>query len=219
VFLDADDLFLPEYLEEMRTLSRAHPGSGLFFTDAWVFDDERRWVARRTAMESLDPPRHPMAADDLFDGLLERNFVFVAATVRREPLLRAGPFSTALGAEDWEMWLRLAALGTAAVPTSRPLALYRRSRGQVSADPRRMLNAVHEALEIVERNYELSPARRARVAERRREIDGLRMAAGDERPADRRRLASVRRLAGRWRHWRVRPPRAIREAFPDLKAL
>ena len=41
--------------------------------------------------------------------------------------------------EDYELWLRISASGWRATAVPGPLALYRRSAGQMSADRRRML--------------------------------------------------------------------------------
>ena len=218
VFLDADDLLLPTYLEEMGTLASSHAESALFFTDAWIFDDETRRVARRTAMQANRPPRdQALMAERLFDELVGRNFVFVAATVRRSALDVAGGFDVTLSAAaDWEMWLRLAASGFGSARSAQPLALYRRRSGQMSSDRARMTAEITAVFDVILRTYELSSAMRARAEARHGRAEEEVMALGETgHVRRRRRFDRLRRIAGRWRHWKTRVPKIISDALRE----
>ena len=54
--LDADDLWLPDYLEVMGGALDEDPRRGFAYTDAWVLEDETRKVRRRSAMSYQRPP-------------------------------------------------------------------------------------------------------------------------------------------------------------------
>ena len=54
--LDADDLWLPEYLEVMGGALDANPDAPFAYTDAWVFDDGTGRIRRTPAMFYQRPP-------------------------------------------------------------------------------------------------------------------------------------------------------------------
>ncbi len=77
-YLDSDDLFLPNYLEVVRSTFAADPGVDFVYTDAWTFDDRTRRVRRATTAQFQRPPRPaPSTAASLFHALLERNFIII----------------------------------------------------------------------------------------------------------------------------------------------
>src|SRR5438067_282471 len=53
--LDSDDLWLPSYLETMKTALDRDPDAGFAYTDAWVLDDATKRVHKATAMAYQDP--------------------------------------------------------------------------------------------------------------------------------------------------------------------
>jgi glycosyltransferase involved in cell wall biosynthesis len=101
-FQDADDLWLPGKLEiQMRALA-ASPACGFSFTDSLAREsDGAEWIQR------------PLRSGGDILGILLLGPQFAAGTVvaRRELFERVGLFDTTLRtAEDWDMWLRLAAV-------------------------------------------------------------------------------------------------------------
>jgi glycosyltransferase involved in cell wall biosynthesis len=215
--LDHDDLWLPQYLEVMSDRFRADPSAGVAYTDAWVLDDETRKIARTTVMSAWHPPIAPPNADQFLRALLELgNFVFVAATIRRAVLDDVGPFRIGVeGSEDYELWLRIAARGYRFLRVDLPLAIHRRHPGQPSADRAAMDRAAAEVFRIATEEYGL-PDEIRDLAKRR-----LPMARFPVRSS--RRVPHLLRTAyatlSRFRHFHVRPPSAVREAFPDLRSL
>jgi glycosyltransferase involved in cell wall biosynthesis len=223
-FLDSDDLLAPEYLDRMTGALEADPTAGLAYTDAWVLDDATRRIRRVTAMELAHPPSPPPTDPQAFLlRLLRANFVFVAATVRRSTLDQVGLFREELTAlEDYELWLRISAAGWRAASVPGPLALYRRSAGQMSADRHRMLRNEAAVFHIAAAHPGSSPDSRALAEARARAAEE---ALRRERLWPVRALRDLHRRAGQARlsrssrHWFAAPPDAVTAAFGDLESL
>jgi glycosyltransferase involved in cell wall biosynthesis len=127
VLLDADDIFLPERLEALGDLAAERPDLDILTTDAYLEIDGT--IARRCY-----GPDHPFVAQDQRCGILERNFIFGLAAVRRERLLAVGGFDeTILQTTDWDCWIRLILSGSRAGLVDEPLARYRLFPGSLSS--------------------------------------------------------------------------------------
>ena len=129
VILDADDVFLPQRLEAMAALAAERPDLDVLTTDAWLETDGR--VFRRC---------YELGNDFVVAGqrraIMERNFVFGLAAVRRSALLAAGGLDERIArAEDWDLWIRLVLGGSRIGLVDEPLARYRLHGGSLSADP------------------------------------------------------------------------------------
>jgi glycosyltransferase involved in cell wall biosynthesis len=213
--LDSDDLWLPHYLEAMAATFAAEPTAGVAYTDAWVLDDRTRKIARATAMGRQHPAVAPTDAEAFLRALLEHgNFVFVGATIRRDVFADVGPFRSGVsGAEDYELWLRIAARGHRFARCPLILAVYRHRQGQTSADREQMSRSGHEVFRIVTEEYDIPDPIRELARQR------LPMAGLAVQPRRRRGIpAPVQRALRRLRHFHVRTPTEIREAFPDLRS-
>jgi glycosyltransferase involved in cell wall biosynthesis len=215
--LDSDDVWLPQYLDRMCGRLDEDPSAGAVYTDAWALDDRTRRVARRTVMAPWHPPTVPTDARAFLRALLELgNFVFVGATVRRTVLAEVGGFRGGLEpSEDYELWLRIAARGYRFLRVDIPLAIYRRSAGQMSADQAALTRAVSDVFRIVAEEYD--------VPNDIRELARQQLPRTRFPPRRPRRVPQLLRspysAASRLRHFRLRPPRQVREAFPDLRSL
>jgi glycosyltransferase involved in cell wall biosynthesis len=132
--LDADDIWLPDYLE--RQVGR--------------FDTER-YRGRRVAIVGCNARMSSSGSRTFFDHVrgqlepltLERelrgNCIFVSALVLRQAGEAADWFDTALyGTEDHDLWIRILELGYEAVLNHEILALYRQPPGSISSDIARM---------------------------------------------------------------------------------
>src|SRR5581483_4193490 len=117
-FLDHDDRFTPEKLARQAAVLDAHPDAGVVYT-GWRFID-----AEGRPFPPVAWPRHE---GDVLAELVIANFVFLGAVmVRRSLLAETGGFDEALrGAEDWELWLRLARHGARWACVDAPLFEYR----------------------------------------------------------------------------------------------
>jgi glycosyltransferase involved in cell wall biosynthesis len=218
--LDSDDLWLPNYLETMGAALEADRSAGLAYTDAWRLNDVTRRVRRRTTMRKEEPPeRPPDDRDALLLALLERNFVFTSATIRRRVLDDVGGFRTFTRSEDYELWLRIAASGTRFVNAGKVLAVYRHRPDSRQRNLLAMVNGRIEIFEHVLATYDLTEAHRS-VLERRLGLAREELAAltsGDAAPDEPK--AGLRRLASDLRWYRIRAPRVVVKAFPDFKTI
>jgi len=207
--LDSDDLWLPNYLERMKETLDSDPEAAFAYTDAWILDEITKRIHKATAMAYQEPPETPPPSpDQLLLELLRRNFVFTSATVRKRVLDELGGFDLRLrAAEDYELWLRLAAHGYRATSPGEILAIYRLRPNSLSRNQLLMMRSLCQVFEIVIEDYELAPEARALAEERERELGrslargGDRLAAGQrddrdpgrngphDRPSERGRLA------------------------------
>ncbi|MCA1979121.1 MAG: glycosyltransferase family 2 protein [Thiobacillus sp.] len=123
-FLDADDLYLPGFLEQIATLTVRYPTAALLGTAFREFASE-------PPQDVTDVPPIAPDAGRLIEAPFEiwarRSFVFTSSVcVKRQALLDSGtlfPEGEKLG-EDLDVWFRLAESHPLAV-SDRVLALYR----------------------------------------------------------------------------------------------
>lgn len=100
-FMDADDLWMPDYLSEMKKLINAYPDGGGYGAD-WIYRNElRQWAEQRPLPEGYL---------DYFTVSLSRVGLNVSATVMpRNTFFDLGGFDERLSrGEDLDLWFRLA---------------------------------------------------------------------------------------------------------------
>lgn len=123
-FLDADDTWSPGKLDAQLAYHRANPQTGLTFTDYLHVTPDG---AQHGTCFAYWDCAWTQAADDAYfvvpDGearLLGSNLVGTSTVVmNRDVFLAAGGFSARwASAEDWDLWLRVAALAPVACSTS-----------------------------------------------------------------------------------------------------
>lgn len=225
--LDSDDLWLPHYLEVVAQTFHGNPQAAMVYTDAWALDDRTRRIRKQTAMHWQRPPSPPPAdPEQLFCELLSRNFVLANAAAYLDALRVVGPFDERLtSAEDWDMWLRMAAHGFLIAATPEPLAVRRLHASQMSGDTPRMIRNIVAVLEKVLCDYVLSTSVRMQAE---RALAGARaeLAIVDGTRRGRALLRRERHRAGRLSHrlgggdrWYAQPPAPVAEAFGDLRNL
>jgi glycosyltransferase involved in cell wall biosynthesis len=148
--LDADDRWLPAYLERQVALFDAEQAVdgrvGIVACDATVIEDgEPR------------PEPYSAVAGGSADGigletLLRFNPIFISALAPRRVVLEAGGFEpTAFGSADLDLWIRIVELGYRVVASSERLVQYRKHSAGISRDSVAMARdselAYHRALE------------------------------------------------------------------------
>jgi len=161
-FLDADDLWLPSYLDEQIKFIRER-NCDLVCADAEVFSDGSH--KDETYMEAL-MANAPPTGDVTFIGLLsaEQSLITSGIVVRRERVFEVGLFDEELrNSQDYDLWLRLARNGTRMAYRRRVLLRYRSRGNSLSGDEVNVHRRELRVLEKVERSYDLSPAKRAEV--------------------------------------------------------
>jgi glycosyltransferase involved in cell wall biosynthesis len=222
--LDDDDLLMPDYLERIGRVLDADPGAGIVYPDAWILDDRTKRFRKRTAFESL--PRAParISGEEFICKLIERNFLPHCSVVRRDAVIAAGAYDTALtGVMDWDLWIRVAARGYGAVRLPVPLMIWRDRPGSVSTNRLLMARDRYAVLLNAAERYELPEAARSTARRRLRHVGrDIRALSGERSLAAaaarlRRRLNALRwRLADR--DLMATAPPAVAAAFPDLRA-
>jgi glycosyltransferase involved in cell wall biosynthesis len=156
--LDADDMWLPHYLEDQIGRAMADPAADVLYGDAEIFGDVPQ--TGRRFME-LSPSRGEVTFESL---VTQRCNVMISALVRRAALDRVGLFDESLrSSEDFELWLRVAHAGGRFNYTRRVLARYRKRSGSLTSDPAWMCRHIVAVLDKCLATMDLSDAER-RVA-------------------------------------------------------
>lgn len=161
-FLDADDLWLPNYLTEQLKFIRDHDVD-LVCADASVFGGTL--PARQTYMESLMETAPP-TGKVTFLGLLsaEQSLITSGIVARREPILSVGRFDATLrNAQDYDLWLRLARHGVRMAYQRQILLRYRLHDDSLSGDAINIHRRELRVFDKIEQAYDLTPAERAEV--------------------------------------------------------
>jgi glycosyltransferase involved in cell wall biosynthesis len=133
-FLDADDIWLPTYLETMQQLIAQHPEGTLYYCGAQCIDNEGNRLPQIVG-QPIPAGTNPEA---MYQFLLRSNFLIPSTiTVRRDVLLDAGLFDEALRyCEDIDLWLRIAA-DHVFVGTASSHVLYRIHSSSLSTNPQK----------------------------------------------------------------------------------
>ena len=225
-FLDSDDLWLPEYLEQAHAALESRPDAGFAYTDAWWLDDTSGRFYRASALSRQNPPADPpVDPDELLRMLMSRgNFIFVSVTARRAALEQVGYFKTALtSCEDYDLWIRMLAHGYGAVRAGERLAVKRDRSTSMSQNDRKMAANLREVYRLTDEEYEVPADVKAAAHGHVESLDRVLAAIDGQAPrraalmALRPRLGAVRRaVLGKKRVWCEETPPEVAAAFPDL---
>jgi GT2 family glycosyltransferase len=215
--LDSDDMWTPRYLETMAAALEAAPSAALAYTDAWVLDDATGRIRATTAMAYQRPPAAPPADPKRFLLLLlDRNFIFTSATVRRAVIDGVGGFDERLWyGEDYELWVRILAAGYPAVRAPEVLVIHRDRSDSLTGDTAKLYEGVCRAYTAIEQKIELDADAQAVVARRKSFWERQVRAINDPSAADRaRHLARwvKRRLTDR-NTWLDDPPALVADTL------
>jgi glycosyltransferase involved in cell wall biosynthesis len=135
-FLDSDDQWLPHFLEHQLDVFAHYPDTSLVTANAYYFGGPQDGQPRRPAAEG-----HPVLT--LENIIQNDSAVFIMTVFRREVFDRIGGLDEAQWtSEDYDFWIRAALAGFVFRVSTRPLALYRRHEGSLSADSARMLRGI-----------------------------------------------------------------------------
>jgi len=131
--LDSDDIWEPDFLEQLLARMESNPHIGLVFTNATFFGSGG--LVGKHYYEVFPKPLLESGQISL-QKLLNREIqIFVSLLLRRELLDSAGHFDEGLRAsEDFDMWLRLAKAGVHFSYVDQPLVRYRIRETSLSAD-------------------------------------------------------------------------------------
>jgi Glycosyl transferase family 2 len=212
--LDADDVYLPERLAALAELAQVRPDLDILTTDALLVANGvtvRHNYDRTWRFEVADQRR----------AILQRNFVFGHAAVRRSRFVEHGGFDESiLWTTDWDLWLRMILDGSSAGCVDEPLAQYRLRETSLTAQRRQLVLGRLATLEKARENPALRPDERPvledALASYRRELalHDLRSAVASDAPGARRRALDV--LCGPGYHSRRRLEAAAMAVAPRL---
>jgi GT2 family glycosyltransferase len=151
--LDADDVWLPDYLKEQLKALTANPRLDLIYADALLFGAGS--IAEQTFMQTC-PSRGPVT----LDALLGQQCAVITAcvVVRREALFQAGLFDeNYYRSEDFDLWVRLAHGGARMTYQRQVLARHRLRADSLAGDQRRMHECAMEVYANLARKLTLTP--------------------------------------------------------------
>jgi glycosyltransferase involved in cell wall biosynthesis len=139
--LDADDQWLPGYLEKMLLLADQHPESALYYCSAQGMDQGGRGLPQVFG----GPARPPQA---MYQILLRANFLIPSTIlIRRSVAIANGLFDQTLrSCEDWDFWLRILPEHEF-IGSSECLVRYRLHGDSLSANPTGMQQATRQVIE------------------------------------------------------------------------
>ena len=167
-FLDADDTWLPNYLEVQVAGIQADPSIDVLYPNVMMFggaseDGEEFMISC------------PSSGEVTFERLIAQECnVSNCSIARREALVRAGLFDESLrSAEDFDLWLRVVKQGGRIAYHRHVLARYRRRSGSLTADPIWLNQHAIQVLDKIKQVMELTPAERATVDLHQRRFQAL----------------------------------------------
>ena len=157
-FLDADDTWLPNYLEIQVARIQADPTIDVLYPNVVMFEG-----SSETGEEFMTIC--PSNGDVTFERLVSQECnVSNCSIARRETIIRAGLFDESLrSVEDFDLWLRIIKLEGRIAYHRDVLARYRRRPGSLTADPIRLSENVIRVLKKVKEMMDLTPSERASV--------------------------------------------------------
>lgn len=188
-FLDADDAYLPGFLEVQQRFAEEHPGFDVYSCDVddLMPDGTRAPCGWRPAGDGVVETR--------LDDLLETNRLTVLSVVRREMFERLGGFRASLRyQEDYDLWVRAAATGSRFLHNPRTLALYRQPPARTTEELRCSMLARRQVLLDLVRTARLVPQTRARALAVISRLNATAARLELERQIDSRRFHGARRL-------------------------
>jgi glycosyltransferase involved in cell wall biosynthesis len=145
-FLDQDDLWLERKLE-VQTMAIEESGADVVFSSGYIFSEED------SACDSVPFPETAgkYSGHEMFRLLFIQNRIpILTVVVRREALSKVGHLDENLcyqNADDYDLWLRLAASGATFLGLADKLVRYREHPAQASSDTVRLLKGNVAVLE------------------------------------------------------------------------
>ena len=146
-FIDADDLWTSDKLEAQLKALQANPKAGVAYS--WT-----DWIDESSQL--LGKGSHNTEQGEVFTKLLLNDFVANGsnALIRRDALTEVGGFDPSVTpAEDWDLWLRLAARYEFVAVRS-PQILYRISPNSASFNVWKMESS---SLQVIDKAFAVAP--------------------------------------------------------------
>jgi glycosyltransferase involved in cell wall biosynthesis len=163
-FLDADDVLLPNHIEHLVAVRRHH--GGIVSPRAMVWRPGEPGADYHRALGLVIPRRHHLA------HLITDNYLFYAALFARTDYERVGGLRNVRLFEDWDLWVRMVASGTAITVASIPTVLYRRHPQNLTVDAASVDDGLAHLIDEFRHEHAewLHPSEWDRVVRRRRAL-------------------------------------------------
>lgn len=214
-FLDADDQWLPDHLENLAEAFEALPSAAVAY--AHTCDSE----SRADTMQNTQPPQ--LLVTPFLEFLIDNPVPQSGVAVRRSALLAMGGYREELRhAEDYELWMRFVLANASFAHVSRSTVLRLEHPDQVSVrDSQQMFRAAWQVRSAAVKEHYGQTASvdaagvvsllasealyiSAALTRRRRDLLETTIEATEWIPASAGRLDAVRRLLGwKWHIWRT----------------
>jgi glycosyltransferase involved in cell wall biosynthesis len=197
-YLDADDMWYPDKLEQQVAFLDAHPDCGMVHSEVSFIDEADQILVHAWYRESQGQPARGMCALDLLDAL---QIQVPTVVERRAAYESTGGFDPRLRrCEDYLHWVQIALNGYAIGFLDRPLAMYRRRSGSLTRSRAAMGEAVIQVFRLLVEENDLY----GRLGAPAREVV-------------RRRVAAIRRSLPDFYRWQGRNDLARRRAFDLIR--
>lgn len=158
-FLDADDLWLPDYLSEQIKFIR-EGDYDFVYADATLFGQSP--LAGRTFMQ-IAPSDGEVTFESLING--KCNVITSGVVARTRLILEVGMFDEGLrNSQDFELWVRLVRRGARTAYQRKVLLRYRYHENSLSGDALNQIKRELRVLGKIESSYDLTPAEREEVS-------------------------------------------------------
>ena len=220
--LHQDDLWLPGRIGALRRTIAAHPGAALLLNPSTIVDrNGRRLGVWRCPL----PTGREIEGHDLAASLLVQNFIAIPAPViRREAWLAVGGLDESLWyTADWDLYLKLAAIGSAVYTSAVTTAFRVHGQSLTVAGSADRSDFADQMARVIRRHIDLAPPGQRRLVHRRAlassAINGAlaQALAGNMRPMPGA-LLSLLRLGPREALRYVRESRIIERVVPRVRA-
>src|SRR6266545_3017970 len=151
-FLDGDDFWLPEFLEQQLNLIKSDGGFDLVYADAMNLQGAT--LSRYTNMD-VNPSIGRVTAESLISG--KCNVITSSVVARRDSVVGVGLFDENFpNSQDFDLWLRLAKEG-ARIGYQKKVLVHRRVyEGSLASDPFKSLGGEISVLEKTSQRSDLT---------------------------------------------------------------
>jgi glycosyltransferase involved in cell wall biosynthesis len=107
-FLDADDYWYPNHLEQLVMLYKKYPNCGLYATNYEIFYNSKK-IVTNSFIDIPNEPWHGIVTDFFKSSLVSRIALTSALAIKKTVLLDCNKFDTDINfGEDLELWIRIA---------------------------------------------------------------------------------------------------------------
>ncbi len=160
MFLDDDDIWLPQKLENQLNILTEHPEVGLVYAGRSVVDESGNFLFQI----------EPKLSGTIYYEMLQKNHIGITSSVavRKNLFLEVGGFDVEIPVrEDYDLWIRLSKLTNIAFDPKPTVqwTIHSQPRKQTSSKPEIYEQAVQRILQKYQQDIRSLPLKQARLAQ------------------------------------------------------